>query len=139
MLRANRGWPRCHHWAGRCHSPDSGEKPDYDQTVVEKQTKTNGDGTIDFSDPDEGDEYFEEAKQLILQAGKASTSYLQRRLKVGYARAARIMDLLEEAGVIGPADGAKPREILITEKEIDTTSIKEEIEKAISYISKEYK
>jgi S-DNA-T family DNA segregation ATPase FtsK/SpoIIIE len=97
----------------------SGEKPDYETGVVEKQTKLNGDGTIDFSDPDEGDELFEEAKELILQAGKASTSYLQRRLKIGYSRAARLMDLLEEAGVVGPADGAKPREILITEKEVE--------------------
>ncbi|MBD3359453.1 MAG: hypothetical protein GF365_01985 [Candidatus Buchananbacteria bacterium] len=98
----------------------SGEKPDYETGVVEKQTKLNGDGTINFSDSDEGDELFEEAKELILQAGKASTSYLQRRLKIGYSRAARLMDLLEEAGVVGPADGAKPREILITEKEVET-------------------
>ncbi len=100
----------------------SGERPDYDTTVVERQTKFNGDGTIDFSDPAEGDELFEEAKALILQAGKASTSYLQRRLKIGYARAARLMDLLEEAGIVGPADGAKPREILVTEKEVEETS-----------------
>jgi DNA segregation ATPase FtsK/SpoIIIE, S-DNA-T family len=99
----------------------SGEKPEYETGVVEKQTKVNGDGTVDFSDPDEGDELFDEAKELILQAGRASTSYLQRKLKVGYARAARIMDLLEEAGVIGPANGAKPREILITEKEVNET------------------
>lgn len=98
----------------------SGEKPEYETGVVEKQTKFNGDGTIDFSDPDEGDELFEEAKELVVQAGKASTSYLQRRLKVGYARAARLMDLLEEAGVVGPSDGAKPREILITEKEVES-------------------
>ncbi len=97
----------------------SGEQPDYDSSVVEKQTKINGDGTVDFSDPDEGDELFDEAKTLILQAGKASTSYLQRRLKIGYARAARLMDLLEEAGIVGPADGAKPREILVTEKEVE--------------------
>jgi len=98
----------------------SGDRPEYVDSVVEKQTKYNGDGTIDFSDPDEGDELFEEAKELIIQAGKASTSYLQRRLKIGYARAARIMDLLEEAGVVGPADGAKPREILVTEKEVSS-------------------
>ncbi len=96
------------------------DEPDYELGVVEKQTKTNGDGTVDFSDPDEGDELFDDAKELILQAGKASTSYLQRRLKIGYSRAARIMDLLEEAGVIGPPDGAKPREILITEKEVSS-------------------
>jgi S-DNA-T family DNA segregation ATPase FtsK/SpoIIIE len=100
----------------------SGEKPDYDQTVVSKQTKLNGDGEIDFSDPDRGDELFEEAKDIILQAGKASTSYIQRRLKVGYARAARLMDLLEEAGIVGPGEGAKPREILVTEREVDKPS-----------------
>lgn len=98
----------------------SGDKPEYIDSVVEKQAKLNGDGTINFSDPNEGDELYDEAKQLILQAGRASTSYLQRRLKIGYARAARLMDLLEEAGVVGPADGAKPREILITEKELDS-------------------
>ncbi|OGY41538.1 MAG: hypothetical protein A2Y82_00270 [Candidatus Buchananbacteria bacterium RBG_13_36_9] len=98
----------------------SGEKPDYDQTVVSKQTKLNGDGEVDFSDPDQGDELFEEAKEIILQAGKASTSYLQRRLKVGYARAARLMDLLEEAGIVGPGEGAKPREILVTEREVES-------------------
>lgn len=48
----------------------------------------------------------------IVRAGKASASLLQRRLKVGYARAARILDLLEQSGYIGPADGAKPRDIL---------------------------
>lgn len=100
---------------------EQGDKPEYETGVVDKQTKVNGDGTIDFSDPDQGDELFEEAKEMILQAGKASTSYLQRRLKVGYARAARLMDLMEEAGVVGPGDGAKPREILITEKEVPET------------------
>ena len=98
---------------------ESGERPDYDQTVVSKQTVLNREGEIDFSDPNEGDELFEEAKDVVLQAGKASTSFLQRRLKVGYARAARLMDLMEEAGIVGPGDGAKPREILINEKEVD--------------------
>lgn len=57
------------------------------------------------------DELYEEARLIIMEAGKASASYLQRRLKVGYARAARLLDMLEERGVIGPADGAKPREV----------------------------
>ena len=63
---------------------------------------------------DEGtdDEMYEDAKRIVLEAGKASTSYLQRRLKLGYARAARIIDMLEERGIVGPADGAKPREVL---------------------------
>jgi S-DNA-T family DNA segregation ATPase FtsK/SpoIIIE len=58
------------------------------------------------------DEIYEEARICILESGKASTSYLQRRLKLGYARAARLMDMLEERGVIGPADGARARQIL---------------------------
>ena len=65
---------------------------------------------IDDSEPD--DEMYEEARACVVEAGKASTSYLQRKLKLGYARAARLMDMLEERGVIGPGDGAKPREVL---------------------------
>ena len=61
---------------------------------------------------EEDDELYADAKQTIVEAGKASTSYLQRKLGVGYARAARLMDLLEERGVIGPSDGAKPREVI---------------------------
>jgi len=68
-------------------------------------------GSINGEEDD--DDLYEEARALIIQAGKASTSYLQRRLKVGYARAARLMDILEERGVIGPADGAKPRDVLV--------------------------
>jgi S-DNA-T family DNA segregation ATPase FtsK/SpoIIIE len=59
------------------------------------------------------DELYNEARDLCIQAGKASASLLQRRLKVGYARAARLLDLLEAEGVIGPADGAKPRDVLV--------------------------
>ncbi len=68
-----------------------------------------------FSDDLEGtddDALYEEARMCVVEAGKGSTSYIQRKLKVGYARAARLMDMLEERGVIGPADGAKPREVL---------------------------
>jgi S-DNA-T family DNA segregation ATPase FtsK/SpoIIIE len=58
------------------------------------------------------DELFEEARAEVVRAGKASTSFLQRRLKLGYARAARLIDLLEQRGIIGPGDGAKPRQVL---------------------------
>ena len=61
---------------------------------------------------DDEDELYEDAKQTVIEAGKASTSYLQRKLRVGYSRAARLMDILEERGIIGPANGSKPREIL---------------------------
>jgi DNA segregation ATPase FtsK/SpoIIIE, S-DNA-T family len=58
------------------------------------------------------DEMYEEARRTVMEAGKASTSFIQRKLRVGYARAARLVDMLEERGVIGPGDGARPREVL---------------------------
>ncbi len=61
---------------------------------------------------DDDDDLYEDAKHAVLEAGKASTSYLQRKLRVGYSRAARLIDILEERGVIGPANGAKQREII---------------------------
>jgi len=64
------------------------------------------------SDDEDDDDLYDEAKQLVIEVGRASTSYLQRKLRVGYARAARLMDILEDRGVIGPSDGSKPREIL---------------------------
>ncbi len=63
---------------------------------------------------DNGDDLYNDAKEVVFEAGKASASLLQRRLKVGYARAARLLDILEERGVIGPGDGAKPREVYLT-------------------------
>jgi S-DNA-T family DNA segregation ATPase FtsK/SpoIIIE len=68
--------------------------------------------SMEESGDDSEDELYPEAKKTVIEAGKASTSYLQRKLGVGYARAARLMDILEDRGVIGPADGAKPREII---------------------------
>ncbi|MFA6077237.1 MAG: DNA translocase FtsK 4TM domain-containing protein [Candidatus Paceibacterota bacterium] len=68
--------------------------------------------TLEDEDADDDDEMYEEARLCVIEAGKASTSYLQRKLKLGYARAARLMDKLEERGIIGPGDGAKPREVL---------------------------
>jgi len=55
---------------------------------------------------------FEDAVRLVLEFGKASTSLLQRRLRIGYGRAAHLIDLMERDGIVGPADGPKPREIL---------------------------
>lgn len=65
-----------------------------------------------LEDDEADDDLYAEAQQIVEEAGKASTSFLQRKLRVGYARAARLMDILEERGVIGPADGAKPRDVL---------------------------
>jgi len=62
---------------------------------------------------DDDDDMYEQALQVVIESRKASASLLQRRLKVGYARAARLLDLMEERGVIGPVNGAKPREIFV--------------------------
>ena len=63
-------------------------------------------------DEDVDDDLYASAREAVEEAGRASTSYLQRKLRIGYSRAARLMDLLEEKGVIGPADGSRPREVL---------------------------
>lgn len=63
-------------------------------------------------DDDDEDDLYDDARVAVVEAGKASTSYLQRKLRIGYSRAARLMDILEERGVIGPQDGSKPRSVL---------------------------
>lgn len=66
-----------------------------------------------LGDSDDEDDLYEDAREEVMRAGKASTSYLQRKLGVGYARAARLIDMLEERGVVGPGSGAKPRDVLM--------------------------
>lgn len=73
------------------------------------------------SEEDMGDDMYFDAKDVVVQAGKASASLLQRRLRVGYARAARLLDLLEERGVIGPGEGAKPREVFVSRSGADVS------------------
>ena len=65
-----------------------------------------------YGEDDIDDDLYEDARRAVEEASRASTSYLQRKLKIGYSRAARLMDMLEEHGIIGPADGSKPREVL---------------------------
>lgn len=69
-------------------------------------------GMQDMMDDDSDDDLYMDAKAAVEEAGRASTSYLQRKLRIGYSRAARLMDILEEKGVIGPADGSRPRDVL---------------------------
>ena len=89
-------------------------EPNYDESIV--QASTTG-ADIDMvgagGDGMDQDSLYDEAIDLIKNHGKASASLFQRRLSVGYARAARILDILEDHGLIGPANGAKPREIYL--------------------------
>ena len=73
------------------------------------------DGAIHILIEDE-DEMLPSAIEIVVETGQASTSMLQRKLKLGYARAARLMDSMEEKGVIGPFEGSKPRQVLITKE-----------------------
>jgi S-DNA-T family DNA segregation ATPase FtsK/SpoIIIE len=68
--------------------------------------------SIGADSSEDDDELYEEARQTVIEAQKASTSFLQRKLGIGYARAARLIDILEERGVIGPGSGAKPRDVI---------------------------
>jgi len=93
-----------------------------DSINLEEKSGGTGDSFIGLlnEDPrDDDDELFLDAKQAVIEAGKASTSYLQRKLRIGYSRAARLIDLLEERGIIGAADGAKPRTILGDDTDVD--------------------
>ncbi len=81
----------------------------YNEEILEKPKKSMG--IPGFEGDEDTDPLFEEAKEEVQRMGKASTTLLQRRLRIGYARAARIMDMLEQAQIIGPGEGAKPREV----------------------------
>ncbi len=72
-----------------------------------------GGGMFDEYLEDEDDELYDEAVEVVREAKKASASLLQRRLKVGYARAARLLDIMEGRGIIGPGEGAKPRDVYL--------------------------
>ena len=99
----------------------------YDQKVMDeidrKAAQTGSSKSATVSDPDPssaelaGDEMLPAAVDVILETGQASVSMLQRRLKLGYARAARIVDEMEEQGIVGPFAGSKPREILVTKEQ----------------------
>ncbi len=85
-------------------------QPEYNEEILKQPVKGLGG---DLGAPD--DEMFLDAADCVIRAGKASASLLQRRLRIGYARAARLLDLLEERDIIGPADGARPRDVLVSD------------------------
>lgn len=92
------------------------EEPNYDESILSfGASRGGGKGGTNGSGEDD---LYNEAVDTVVAAGKGSASLLQRRLKVGYARAARLLDILEDNGVIGPQDGAKPRDVLISSADI---------------------
>jgi DNA segregation ATPase FtsK/SpoIIIE, S-DNA-T family len=91
----------------KLHDLMAAGKSDWDEA---KGTPADWQGVLD--EPDEEDELYPKAKEIVIKARKASTSFLQRKLGIGYSRASRLLDRLEEEGVIGPADRALQREVL---------------------------
>ncbi len=89
---------------------------DYDDEVVSQSVQLNGRGGVvaDFGANEADDDMFKDAVNIVINAGKASTSMLQRRLRIGYGRAARLIETMEEQGIVGPADGSRPREVLVS-------------------------
>jgi S-DNA-T family DNA segregation ATPase FtsK/SpoIIIE len=85
--------------------------PDYDQSYLLTPPSEEDDGETEVMDGEQ-DPMYEEAVRVVVEMGKASTSTLQRRLRLGYGRAARILDLMQRDGIIGPPDGSRPREVL---------------------------
>lgn len=89
--------------------------PQYDDEVVSQQVQLNGKGGVvaDYGADNADDDMFKDSVRAVIEAGKASTSLLQRRLRIGYGRAARLIETMEEQGIIGQADGSRPREVLV--------------------------
>ncbi len=95
------------------------DKPDFTLAVAETGGSDSTRAGGISSDEDEDDEFFEQAVRLVVNNGQASTSMLQRRFRIGYTRAARIVEMMEEKGIVGALNGAKPRELLISKDEVE--------------------
>ena len=87
-----------------------------EKNAVAEKSKGGSSGGNDGGGFEAEDEMLPAAIEVVVEAGLASTSLLQRRLKLGYARAARIVDMMEEKGIVGPFEGSKPRQVLITKE-----------------------
>ena len=87
--------------------------PDYDPEIIKQHVQLNGKGGVMFESSDSFGEY-DDAKRIVVETGKASTSFLQRRMKIGYSKAAGFLDQMEEEGIVGPQQGSRPREVLVS-------------------------
>ncbi len=90
--------------------------PQYDPEIISQPVQLNGKGGVvmEHGGSDAEDDVFRDAVRAVIEARKASTSLLQRRLRIGYGRAARLIESMEEQGIVGPADGSRPREVLVS-------------------------
>ncbi|MBA3758173.1 DNA translocase FtsK 4TM domain-containing protein [Candidatus Saccharibacteria bacterium] len=90
--------------------------PQYDDEIISQPVQLNGKGGIvaDYGGQDADDDMYKDAVRAVIEGKKASTSLLQRRLRIGYGRAARLIETMEEQGIIGTADGNRPREVLVS-------------------------
>ncbi len=89
-------------------------EPQYDEEVVSQPVQLNGRGGVVAQIDDTDEPIFKDAVRVVIEGRKASTSLLQRRLRIGYAKAARLIEAMEEQGIIGQADGSRPREVLVS-------------------------
>ena len=93
------------------------EEPEYSEKVIDRIERANSVvSSVEDKAPD--DELLSDAIELVVQAQQASVSMLQRRFRIGYNRAARIVDMMEERQIVGPQDGSRPRQVLITEEDL---------------------
>ena len=92
--------------------------PEYNDEVVTQPVQINAKGGV-IMDMDTGsdDAMFKDAVQCVIESGKASASLLQRRLRIGYSRSSRLVEEMEDQGIIGPADGSRPRDVLVSSME----------------------
>jgi S-DNA-T family DNA segregation ATPase FtsK/SpoIIIE len=90
--------------------------PQYDDEIISQPVQLNGKGGVvaEMNSGEGGDDMWQDAVRVVIEGRKASTSLLQRRLRIGYGRAARLIEEMEEQGIVGPADGARPREVLVS-------------------------
>lgn len=99
-----------------CDFVSAQARPKFDDAFIRLQLIDSGSGLIDSSD----DPLYDEVKDFVIQSQKASTSFIQRKFSIGYSRAARLIDVLEENGVVGPARGSKPREVYIKKERTES-------------------
>ncbi len=92
-------------------------QPEYEEEVLVGAEKGTGNAFLKISELE--DELYQDAARFVIETGKASTSLLQRRLRIGYGRAARLLDMMEHEGLIGPPDGSKPRQVLVPQDYFD--------------------